>query len=476
VEVFLEAHEIRKRLAGDPHRPLYHFLPPHHWMNDPNGLIQWKGQYHLFYQYNPDAPTWGDIHWGHAVSEDLLYWKDLPIALAPSQSKGDLSGCWSGCAINYRGLPTLIYTGWLGGQETVCLATSQDDLLTFQKHHRNPVLLDPPPGIAIAGFRVPYVWKQEGDYYLVIGTGYPGKGGAILLYRSIDIVRWEYLNPLIEWNSLEFGEMWECPNFIPLGDQYLLLVSILGQRRVIYFIGEFLEGKFYPNKSGIFDNGVCYYAPQIFRDEHGRAIVIGWIQEERSDKMQREAEWSGVQSLPRELSLTEEGLLRIEPASEVKKLRQKCYDLDRQDLGDNEEIILEVRGDCLEIQLEMLISKGSSGIKVFCSPDGEEQTVIGFDTAERRLFINRQHSSLSDQTVKDNLGIALDLQEGESLSLRIFVDRSIIEVFVNERWTLTSRVYPERRDSQEIRLFSLGGGIRFRQVKMWKIESVWPSE
>ena len=113
------------------HRPTYHFLPPANWMNDPNGLIQWEGQYHLFYQYNPYAAVPGNIHWGHAVSADLVHWADLPIALGPTPGSVDAGGCWSGCAVDDGGLPTLIYTGFRDGAQRPCLATSQDGLLTW---------------------------------------------------------------------------------------------------------------------------------------------------------------------------------------------------------------------------------------------------------------------------------------------------------------------------------------------------------
>src|SRR5918911_968679 len=127
----------RKELDGDAHRPQFHFLPPANWMNDPNGLIQCRGQYHLFYQYNPHAPVHGNIHWGHAVSDDLAHWRHLPIALAPTPGGPDAGGCWSGCAIVQDGVPTLIYTGYVEGVQCPCLATSDDELITWDKYEHN---------------------------------------------------------------------------------------------------------------------------------------------------------------------------------------------------------------------------------------------------------------------------------------------------------------------------------------------------
>jgi len=144
---------VRGKLADDLHRPQYHFLPPANWMNDPNGLIQWRGQYHLFYQHNPGCPCWGTMHWGHAVSENLVHWTDLPIALAPTPGGPDADGCWSGCAVDNDGIPTLIYTGVFPQRQ--CIATSTDDLLTWEKHAGNPVIAAPPEGLDVTGFRDP---------------------------------------------------------------------------------------------------------------------------------------------------------------------------------------------------------------------------------------------------------------------------------------------------------------------------------
>ena len=128
---------------SDPHRPRFHFLPAKNWMNDPNGLIQWQGQYHLFYQYNPNGAVHGTIHWGHAVSSDLIRWTDLPIALTPTPGGPDAAGCWSGCAVDNHGIPTLIYTGIR--PQAQCIATSLDGLITWEKFSGNPVLKSPPP-------------------------------------------------------------------------------------------------------------------------------------------------------------------------------------------------------------------------------------------------------------------------------------------------------------------------------------------
>ena len=183
-------------------------------MNDPNGLIQWQGRFHLLYQYNPFAAVWGDMHWGHAVSDDLVHWRDLPIALAPSPGTVDEYGVFSGCAVDADGVPTVLYTGVRNppGQprtERPCLATSRDDdLVTWDKHPGNPVIASPPPGLDVVGFRDHGVWREDGTWYQVIGSGIRDVGGTVLLYRSRDLVHWEYVHQIATGDRADTGDIW----------------------------------------------------------------------------------------------------------------------------------------------------------------------------------------------------------------------------------------------------------------------------
>src|ERR1051325_4638830 len=155
----------------DPHRPRYHFLPPSNWMNDPNGLIQWRGRYHMFYQYNPYAAVWGNISWGHAVSDDLVHWEDLPVALTPDADGVDANGCYSGIAVDNNGVPTIVYTGVRGPNELACIATGDDELISWQKYPGNPVIQSTPPGIDLVAYRDHSVWREDGMWYQVVGAG-----------------------------------------------------------------------------------------------------------------------------------------------------------------------------------------------------------------------------------------------------------------------------------------------------------------
>lgn len=402
----------------------------------------------------------------------MLHWEDYPIALSPTPRGWDQSGCWSGCAINFHQIPTLIYTGRGEVGEVVCLATSQDDLFTWQKHPRNPAAVPSPPGKVLAGFRDPFVWQNGSGWNMIIGSGYPGKGGAVFLYRSKDLMRWDYIGPLLEWDNLEFGEMWECPNLFHLGNHYLLLLSVMGQDRVVYFIGDLFEDRFLPQHYGTLDAGGYYYAVQGFFDNTGRLIVFGWVKEARSERAQIAAGWAGVQALPRQLSLSTEGILEIEPVKEIEALRTEPYDGGSVLVKQEEEIFLPFSGDCLELNLSAKISEGGFGIRVLCAPDKSEFTEIGYDGGNGALYVDRRNSSSSPETIKDIQAAKVNLTPGDRLTLRIFLDRSIVEVIANKRWCLTSRVYPENRESKNLRLFSRQAETLFEGVKGWQIERV----
>ncbi len=441
-------------------------------MNDPNGLIQWRDQFHLFYQYNPDGPAWGNIHWGHAVSDDLVHWTDLPIALAPTEGGPDKDGCWSGCAVNQDGVPTLLYTGVF--PEVQCLATGADDLVSWQKHPASPVVAAPPPHLDVVGFRDPCVWQNDGSWHMVLGTGLKDVGGAALLYRSPDLVHWDYVNPVLVGDRHSTGEMWECPSFFRLGDKYVLLVSIFPRLGTYYFVGSFDGARLVPEHQGSLDLGAYFFAPQTFLDSQGRRLMLGWIWEGRSDEAQQRAGWAGIQSVPRQLLLRADGTLGIEPVPELGILREDLYRVSNLVIPPDSSYVLNIQGNSLEIIAELDPGEAEEcGIKVCCSPDGVEQTRIIYQRGTHRIAVDRSQASLDDHVDRDTQSGPLALAQGETLRLHIFLDRSVIEVFANGRCCLTSRIYPSRADSVGVELFAHGRSARLQALQIWTMRSIW---
>ena len=468
--------ETRRALAADPLRPLYHFLPPAGWMNDPNGMIQWKGRYHLFYQHNPYAGVWGSIHWGHAVSEDLVHWDDLPIALTPTPDGCDRAGCWSGCAVDDGGTPTLLYTGRYDDEEPVCLATGRDDLVTWEKCAGNPVIAGPPAGINPLDFRDPYVWREDDAWMMVLGSGTPAQGAQVLLYRSPDLRDWEYLGPLFVGAVAEYGSMWECPNFFPLGDKHVLIVSVFKGSCALYFVGAYADHKFTPERQGIVDSGDHFFAPQVMLDAQQRRVMFGWVWEGRSEEAHRAAGWAGVMSVPRVLSLAPDKSLISTPAPELAVLRGDHAHFGDMSLGASAETELPVKGSCLEILAEFAVGSGQCGLKLCCAPDGSEETRVGYDAEAQAVFVDRRRASLSPDAKQGVQTGRLALAPGETVRLHIYLDRSMVEVFANDRCCVTSRIYPTRRDSLGVKLFAGDGSAHLTSLDVWTMRPVWPDE
>ena len=465
----------------DPHRPAFHFLPEKHWMNDPNGLIQWKGQYHMFYQYNPHGAFHGTIHWGHANSRDLVHWEHLPIALAPTPDGVDKDGCWSGCAVNNNGAPTLLYTGVY--PQVQCIAASSDDLLTWQKHP-HPVITAPPPEIEVhAGgeIRDPFVWKEKGQWYMLLGSRIEGAGGLILLYRSEDLLHWEYLHPLLtgDANQMEpfwTGTMWECPNFIDFGEKRTLIISVQEHPAkplfAAYFTGRYEKERLIPETQDILVHGNYFYAPQVMRAADERYIMWGWIQEGRNHHQSLAAGWNGVMSLPIHISLLADGKLRLEPVEELKELRQEHYHFENLHITPEAGLPLDIQSDSLEIEIQFPADlKTEAGLILRASLDGQDQTRIIYEPAAQQLVIHR--SNPGPEVDIDNQSAPLTLAPGEPLSLRIFLDHSVLEIFANHRTCLVSRIYPSHESSHHMALFTQDNPLIIPRLDIWNLKDIW---
>ena len=496
---------VRSEMASVPYRPGYHFLTPTNWMNDPNGTIFWKGRYHLFYQHNPNGPYHGTIHWGHAVSEDLVHWRDLPIALFPNTEGADERGCYSGTAfINKDGIPTIIYHGLPHG---ICIATSSDDmLLNWEKHPDNPVIPNPGADDEYMVTGAPCAWVEGDTYYALTGnSGDTVPLDRTFLFRSKDLAHWEYMHTFYEGGRLtEQGEDCAVPDFFPLGEKHMLLFAS-HSRGAQYYLGTYAGNRFIPEvhermqfatvpgRRGVFCEALT------LADGDGRRILFGRIAEGRYDDIQLASGWSGVCSLPRVLSLSDEGTLRIEPAPEFDVLRRDHQHFSEIHIGSNSTVRLEgVRGNSLEIAA---VLEGESaeefGLKVCCSPGGEEQTLIryrhgpwyGKQKVRHPWLVLDLSRSSANPDVRNREpqmgplrlpGLNLAFSSGQVLSiadpieLRAFVDRSVVEVFANGVQCLTGRIYPDRPDSLGVELFARGGDAKLRSMDVWQMAPIWP--
>ena len=465
-------------LSADRHRPSYHFLSPDNWMNDPNGLLHWRGRCHLFYQYNPSSPQSEDKHWGHAVSDDLVHWEHLPIALAPDPDGPDTDGVFSGCAVGLHDHVVLMYTGVRGPHQLPCIATNDDpELLAWTKYAGNPVITAPPADLDLVFFRDHTLWQEGDTWYMGIGSGLRGQGGTVLVFRSPDLHDWTYLHPLCigdldRTNPLWGGTGWECPDFFAISNDRVLIVSghDAHPRNVLWFTGGYQDQRLTVHNTGLVDGGPSFYAPQSYTDDAGRRVMFGWMRERRTVAQQVAAGWSGVMTLPRILSVLSDGSLVSAPAPEIAQLRTRHRTAVVDASG-----LVDIRGDTLEL-LATFDARATepAGLSVRTSLDGKEATVVTYTPATQTVTLDTRASSIDPDVSGVASRISIPPAADGSIRLRVFLDRSVIEVFVNDRICLSDRIYPVREESDRIRVVGLAA---LSTLEVWDIGPCFlPSE
>lgn len=453
------ARALREKLLRDPHRPGYHFtIPEGQGMPfDPNGAIFWKGRYHLFYIFQDKRGH----NWGHVSSTDLFHWRHHPTGL--------IAGMFSGnCFINKEGRPTMCYHQV--GQGNAMAVALDDELNEWKKLDSNPITPKTSPGDPNHDkYRSwdPYGWLEGDTYYAIFGGEHPGIVKAPTLAGN-----WKYVGDLMgnAVAGVSINEDVSCADFFQLGDRRMLLCIShrLGCR---YYLGEWKNEQFHPTfheKMSWVDNS--FFAPESLLDDRGRRIMWAWIFDSPGFKMRTDYGWSGTMSLPRVLSLGNDGALRMNPPEEIKALRYNPKDRGALSVDADSEIrVPEVDGNSLEIDLEIEPTSATQyGLSVACSPGNEEETRIYYDAAEKKLKVDTMKSSLADspRTVE---GGPLELKTGESLRLQVFVDKSVVEVFANGRQAVMRRIYPSRADSAGVKIFARGGPATVTAFKAWEM-------
>jgi beta-fructofuranosidase len=469
--------------SNDPYRLAYHIMAPTGWINDPNGLIHFNGEYHVFYQYHPYSPVWGPMHWGHVKSQDLVHWEHLPIALVPGETY-DSGGCFSGSAVDVDGTLALVYTGniWLdeekpSSKQVQCLATSADGI-TFFKDPANPVLRHAPFEEVSHHFRDPKVWRHGDRWYMVVGTQIEGKG-AVLVYSSHDLRQWHYLG-VIANNDGALGYMWECPDFFSLDGHDILLFSPQGVNyqdvcQTGYLVGQFdyTTGKLRHGSFEELDKGFDFYAPQTFLDAQGRRILIGWMHMWETPMPTQAYGWAGALTLPRELTCNAQGKLIMKPVPELEALRGKSRHIEACTLSPQQDME-DFKGDCFEMtavfSIDDACDAAAFGIKVRCSADGQEETVITYDVEQAVVSVDRNRSGKGVSGIRRS---PLSATSAHLVKFHVYIDRSSLEVFVNDgEVVFSSRIYPDPA-SVGNHLFTEGGSVTLLSCDIWELQDIW---
>jgi beta-fructofuranosidase len=421
------ARAVRERILSDPHRPGYHFVNPEGVALpfDPNGAIFWKGRYHLFYIFQDDRTGRVDHNWGHVSSTDLFHWRHHPTGLVGGMFSGN-------CFINSDGVPTMCYHQV--NQGNAMAVALDDDLNEWKKLESNPITPKTKEGdehYGKYGSWDPYGWLEGDTYYAIFGGPRPGVAKAQALEGE-----WEYVGDLFAHGveGVPLIEDVSCADFFELGGKHVLL-AISHRVGARYYLGEWKDEQFYPEsfaQMSWVDNS--FFAPESLVDNTGRRIMWAWIFDDPEFGIRKEYGWSGTMSLPRVLTLGDDGLLRMDVPEEIEALRYDAFKKQDFALQSGAELVIDgIGGDSFELFIEMESTEASEfGVKVRVSPDGQEETTIFFDASEGKLKVDTRKSG--PEHPSNALEAApFKLKEGERLELRVFVDKSVVEVFANAR-------------------------------------------
>ncbi len=481
-----------------PWRPQYHFTPPHNFMNDPNGMVFYKGEYHLFYQYNPEGNVWGHMSWGHAISTDMVHWRNLPVAIPEDPKYMAYSGSavvdWnnsSGLCKNPdpqdRSCLIAIYAAAYKDRQKQHIAFSNDHGRTWTNYSGNPVVdLDAPD------FRDPKVFWYEPQKKWVMVAVLADQRQAVFLDSS-DLKKWTVRSKFSPAGD-DTGQ-WECPDLLELpvegtrDTKWVLIINrnpgaSAGGTGVRYIVGSF-DGKQFtdytsPKTKLWADYGKDFYATNSFNEmpaSDGRKIWMGWTSNWLYAKDEPTVLWRGAQSIPRTLTLrrTAAGIILIQrPVTELQSLRGQPFQIENASVQDANRKITEaaLKGETYEIEAEF-DTQNTEEIGFRLRKGENAETVAGVLPASKTLFVDRTHSG-DVAFSKDFSGrFTATLESSKRIKLHIFVDRSSVEVFANDgEKVMTDRIYPPP-DSGAIELYSRGNGGTVVSLKIWQLASIW---
>ncbi|MBS0848317.1 sucrose-6-phosphate hydrolase [Citrobacter sp. JGM124] len=440
-------------IAHDPFRPAYHISPKFGLLNDPNGLIQFNGHYHIFYQWNPFACDHRQKFWGHYISADLINWQEVSPALAPD-TEYDANGCYSGSAFVYHDELYLFYTGNLkyGADQqhrasSQCLAKSKNGI-DFEKIG---IVIDGQPAGYTSHFRDPKIWQEGALFFAVIGGQTDKLQGQVLLYRSENLTEWQFLGAIAGSGIApfdDFGYMWECPDLFRLNQHWVMLASPQGLApqgmkyqniyQSGYLVGDLnLEDTHFSTQHfEELDRGFEFYAPQSFVDNQGRRIMLAWMglpEENRQPTV--ESHWLHQMTLPRELTLHNNRLYQ-NPVPELKALRQSHITY-QNTVFDGTRSFNGVAGDCYELRAEFINLTSDLSLKL--RSNGKDQyTLLHIDPRQNIITLDRNHAGSGDGGIRQ-----CQIASAQSLELVIYMDKSSLEIFINQgAEVFSARIFP----------------------------------
>ncbi|HEL2166032.1 TPA: glycoside hydrolase family 32 protein [Streptococcus suis] len=444
MKTVVEANQFIQTEKGNTNpifKPQAHLTPETGWINDPNGFIYFRGEYHLFYQFNPYESVWGPMHWGHAKSKDLVNWEHLPVALAPDKDY-DKDGCFSGSAIVKDDVLWLMYTGHINNEDgTVSqvqnMAFSTDGI-HFEKIEQNPVATaDGLPEEVIANdFRDPKIFEKDGHYYSVVATKHKDNVGCIVLLSSPNLTDWKFESIFLKGEANQ-GFVWECPDYFEVDGQEYLIISPMRYQKDgndfininsnIFVMGHVDWDKkvFVAESFKEIDHGHDFYAAQTTEGPEGERVMIAWMHTWGRPLVTNDLDhkWYGQMTLPRILKKTENGLHQVLPTSVLEAFKDI-------------EIGQVIQGPSkLSLKLD-----DSLDLKLGTDRDYLQ---FGYDKAKQEVYIDRSSLKIQ-QAGEEEWSTVRRAVTVQATVLEVLVDTNCLEIFINDgQEALTSTFYVE---------------------------------
>ena len=454
---------IKENRVGKEELPAFHVAPPVGWMNDPNGFSVYQGKAHLFYQYHPYSQVWGPMHWGHCVTEDFVKWEEMPVALAPDESF-DEGGCFSGSGIETEDGHVLVYTGVMKREcegescdyQNQCIAIG--DGYKYQKLQQNPVVTGDmlPENCNRKEFRDPKIWKESDGYYMVVGNKTTDGMPQVVVFRSEDLNKWEYVSVLASDTTGKLGTMWECPDFFCVDGQHVLIASpqdmhadaeFHNGNNAVYFLGDYHREthKFDYKHIYSLDDGLDFYAPQTMQMPDGRRIMIGWMQSWDSNIRPSAQKWACMMSLPRELCIVN-GKMIQQPVREIEKYHTNAVIYEQKELT-GECFLPEIKGRKLDMTVEIV--NGDYKTFSICFAQNEQfKTSLTYDREKNVLELDRTLSGM----VRDAIAFRRVKVKypKEEMKFRLILDKYSAEIFVGDGEQVLSTTFYTPLEAEEI--------------------------
>lgn len=477
-----------ERYAGDILRPSFHGMPTAGWTNETHGATYYNGKYHVFFQKNPNGPYMSRLNWGHIVSDNLYKWEEDPTAISPEEAY-DKKGCWSGCVFTddelTGGKPNIFYTAVDYGRATIAQAQpADDDLLTWTKKAGNPVINGRPNGLT-DDFRDCFVFQNGNDLYMIVGSSKNGVGVTTLHKYDKSTKTWSNDGKLFfsGSNANQDGTFWEMPNITKIGDKWLFTATPLNTGvgvHTLYWTGSInADGTFAPDSrtpktvemAGFSKDGYGLLSPTIFQKD-GKTLMLGIVPDKLAGSENYKMGYAHTYSLPREISLDSKGNLIQKPFSGLAAMRSETsFMMTDFDLTAEKDLD-PVQGRSLELSAKFVVGNGDFGFSFLGNGDKKVTLTYQPNSGMLSLDMSGINRIFNDGVFGGvyNYALPTPVAMGEEMTLKVFVDHSIIDIFVNDTYAASVRVFPRDVDAVKATAFAKNGSVKMTSLEAYVLD------